>query len=791
MERKQPGASKDELRWIAFIVVVILVWSRASAQIRYSIAEGVNEGTAVGNIAKDLGLEKNTLKERGCRIVEGSSESFFHVDQNDGILYVDRIIDREKVCERNTACLINLKTVLENPLEIHYVTVEIQDVNDHAPSFSVKQYRLEISESVLPGLRLQLQAAHDPDVGQFSVQEYKLSPNNHFRLEVKDRGKEGKIPILVLLKTLDRETKKIHKLLLSAIDGGKPSKSGTAEIFIDVLDVNDNMPVFNEDTYSVLVNENTPTGTTIVKVNASDLDEGSNGELIYSLGSNVNHRIRELFRVDPNTGEIIIQDVLDFESEESYEIDIQASDKGSAPLRTDKSVLVKIVDLNDNIEVTSFSHALPENSKPGTTVALISVKDSDSDLNGKVVCYVSKDAPFLLAPSLQSNMYSLVTKQVLDREQQSQYNVLIVAKDAGKPSLSSEKSINIVISDVNDNSPEFLQNPYTFYITENNSPGASIFSVAARDNDEGSNALISYLILRERGGENTLTSFLNINSENGEIVALKSFDFEMLKTFQFQVVASDFGTPLLSNNVTVNVFILDQNDNAPVILYPLSSNGSAQGVEEIPRNVNAGHLVTKVRAYDADIGYNGWLLFSLQEVTDHSLFALDRYTGQIRTLRSFTETDEAEHKLLILVKDNGNVSLSATATVIVKLVEPKEAFAASDVKSAAKDDEDSNVIFYLMISLGAVSVLFLVSIIVLIAMQCSKSTDYTSKYLPEANYDGTLCHSIQYRSGEKRYMLVGPRMSIGSTIVPGSHGNTLVLPDRRRTPEEVGLFYIS
>ncbi|KAL7395236.1 hypothetical protein ABVT39_012805 [Epinephelus coioides] len=249
---------------------------------------------------------------------------------------------------------------------------------------------------------------------------------------------------------------------------------------------------------------------------------------------------------------------------------------------------------------------------------------------------------------------------------------------------------------------------------------------------------------------------------------------------EFQVVATDSGTPSLSNNVTVNVFILDQNDNAPVILYPVSSNGSAEGVEEIPRNVNAGHLVTKVRAYDADIGYNGWLLFSLQEVTDHSLFALDRYTGQIRTLRSFTETDEAEHKLLILVKDNGNVSLSATATVIVKLVEPREAFAASDVKSATKVDEEDNVTFYLMITLGSVSLLFIISIIVLIAMQCSKSTDYTSKYLQEANYDGTLCHSIQYRSGDKRYMLVGPRMSIGSTIVPGSHANTLVLPDRRR-----------
>ncbi|KAK9518063.1 hypothetical protein VZT92_023389 [Zoarces viviparus] len=216
---------------------------------------------------------------------------------------------------------------------------------------------------------------------------------------------------------------------------------------------------------------------------------------------------------------------------------------------------------------------------------------------------------------------------------------------------------------------------------------------------------------------------------------------------------SDSGTPSLSSNVTVNVFILDQNDNAPVILYPVSSNGSAEGVEEIPRNVNAGHLVTKVRAYDADIGYNGWLLFSLQEVTDHSLFGLDRYTGRIRTLRSFTETDEAEHKLVILVKDNGNVSLSATATVIVKVVEPKEAFAAADVKSATNDEEDNNVTFYLMITLGSVSTLFLISIIVLIAMQCSKSTDYTSKYLQETNYDGTLCHSIQYRSGDKRYIV--------------------------------------
>ncbi|XP_063354017.1 protocadherin alpha-3-like isoform X31 [Pelmatolapia mariae] len=767
-------------------MAAVLLCTVASAQMRYSVSEEVNEGTVVGNIAKDLGIDKSTLKERKYRIVNSDVDPLFHVNPNDGILYVSRKIDREEVCAESTSCLINLKTVLENPLEIHYVAVEVLDVNDHSPRFPQEEKTLEISESALPGVRIPLQPARDPDGGPFTIQQYKLSSNDHFRLEVKDKGEDGKIPILIVQKSLDREAAGTHSLALTALDGGKPAKSGEMTILIYVLDINDNAPVFSQDVYSVTLNENAPVGTVVVQVNATDLDDSQNGDVVYSFSSVVHSRLLRLFNINPVTGEITVKGQIDFEEKDKYEIEIQASDKGLAPLSTQKSVNIKIVDVNDNapeIEVTSFSSSIPEDSRPGTTVALISVNDLDSGLNGKVICSLGDDVPFALSPSLQDTMYSLVTKSPLDREKQSQYELTIKAKDAGQPPLSSEKTISVTVSDVNDNRPEFSLSPYTFYVTEGNNPGASVFSVKASDRDDNDNARISYHIIRDGSEDNKVTSFLNINTENGDILALKSFDFEMLKTFQFQVVASDSGTPSLSNNVTVNVFILDQNDNAPVILYPLSSNGSAQGVEEIPRNVNAGHLVTKVRAYDADIGYNGWLLFSLQEVTDHSLFALDRYTGQIRTLRSFTETDEVEHKLLILVKDNGNVSLSATATVIVKLVEPKEAFAASDVKSAAKDDEDSNVIFYLVITLGAVSVLFLISIIVLIAMQCSKSTDYTSKYLPETNYDGTLCHSIQYRSGEKRYMLVGPRMSIGSTIVPGSHANTLVLPDRRKTSE--------
>ncbi|XP_029369139.1 protocadherin alpha-8-like [Echeneis naucrates] len=786
--RRERGRSRG---YLAGSVVAVLLWSLASAQLRYSVPEEVTEGTVVGHIAKDLGLDKSTLKDRKYRIVSSGADPLFRVDQNDGILYVSRKIDREEVCPQSSACLMNVKTVLENPLEVHYVEVEVLDINDHSPSFPEKTKRLEISENVLPGVRIQLKPASDPDSGHFSVQQYKISQNDHFRLEVKDKGDDGKTPILVIKKALDRESAASHSLVLIAVDGGKPPKSGNMNILINVLDINDNAPVFTRD-YSAMLDENAPVGTTVIQVNATDLDEGPNGDVVYSFSSSMSQNILNLFDINPSTGEITVTGLIDYEKKNRYEIEVEASDKGLAPLTTEKGVIIKIADMNDNapeIEVTSFSSSIPEDSRPGTTVALISVNDLDSGLNGKVICSVGEDVPFALSPSLKERMYSLVTKSALDREKQSHYDITITAKDAGQPPLSSEKTVSVVVSDVNDNSPEFSLSPYTFYVTEANEPGASVFSVQAFDRDENENAHISYHILRNGHEDNKQTSFLRINSETGDISALKSFDFETVKTFQFHVVASDSGSPSLSSNVTVNVFILDQNDNAPVILYPLSSNGSAEGVEEIPRNVNAGHLVTKVRAYDADIGYNGWLLFSLQEVTAHSLFTLDRYTGQIRTLRSFTETDEAEHKLLILVKDNGNVSLSATATVLVRLVEPKEAFAASDVKSSSRADEDNNVTFYLMITLASVSALFLISIIVLIAMQCSKSTDYTSKYLQETNYDGTLCHSIQYRSGDKRYMLVGPRMSIGSTIVPGSQANTLVLPDRRKTSEEVRSLY--
>ncbi|KAM9794995.1 protocadherin alpha-13-like [Neosynchiropus ocellatus] len=792
MEMRHQTARRSS--WIFFLsAALFLSGKRALAELRYSVPEEVKESTIVGNVAKDLGLDISSLVARRFRVVSESEDAFFEVNPHNGELYVRKRIDRDGFCQGRESCLIELKIIVENPLEIHYVVVEITDINDHAPVFPEKQQTFEIGEHTLPGRRIQLHAANDPDAGMNSIRTYTLTPNENFEINVR-QSDSRKMPFLVLKKILDREHRENHSLIVTASDGGKPPKSGRLNVTIIVLDSNDNRPTFSQDVYQVAIKENSPAGAVIIKLNATDLDEGINGEFEYSFGKALSRKMYDIFDLNKVTGEIKIKGSIDFEENESFEIDIETIDKGTNPMIGECRVMIKVVDMNDNapeIEVTSLSERVQEDTKPGTVVSLIKVKDKDSGVNGKIILLITNDVPFELKPSYKENTYSVVTKTVLDREEVSQYEIILKATDCGEPPLSSFKTLNIQISDVNDNGPHFQQNPLDFYLLENNLAGASVFSVSATDKDLNENAAVSYHIVRD-GSKNDLLSFLNINSDNGHISALKSFDFETVKSFQFQVVATDSGSPSLSSNVTVNVFILDQNDNPPVILYPVNSNGSAEGVEEIPRNVNAGHLVTKVRAYDADVGYNGWLLFSLQQVSDHSLFGLDRYTGQIRTLRSFTETDEAEHKLVVLVKDNGNVSLSATVTVLVKVVEPKEAFAASDVKSSAKVDEDTDVTFYLMITLGSVSVLFIISIIVLITMQCSKSPDYTSKYLQETNYDGTLCHSIQYRSGDKRYMLVGPRMSIGSTIVPGSHANTLVLPDRRRPSEEVGpeVYYV-
>ncbi|XP_008567705.1 PREDICTED: protocadherin gamma-B2-like, partial [Galeopterus variegatus] len=298
-----------------------------------------------------------------------------------------------------------------------------------------------------------------------------------------------KYPELILKHSLDREEHNVHQLVLTAVDGGDPPQSGTIQIGIQVTDANDNPPVFSQVLYRVTLRENVPLGFSVLQVMATDRDEGTNADIIYSF-HNVDERVEHIFNLDKRTGEITTKDDLDFEIANSYTLSIEAKDPGD--LAAHCIIQIEILDENDcapEVIVTSAYTPLPEDSPPGTVIALIKTRDRDSGENGEVYCHVLGNAEFILKSS-SKNYYKLVTDRTLDREEIPEYNVTIMATDRGKPPLSSSISITLHISDVNDNAPVFQQSAYLVHVPENNQPGASIARVSASDPDLGPNGSV-------------------------------------------------------------------------------------------------------------------------------------------------------------------------------------------------------------------------------------------------------------------------------------------------------------
>ncbi|XP_062262899.1 protocadherin-10-like [Platichthys flesus] len=687
-------------------------------QIRYSIPEELEHGAFVGNIAEDLGLDLDKLSARRFRIVSGAKKQYVEVNLENGVLFVNERIDREELCEQSLSCSFHLQVVIENPLELYRVEMEILDVNDNSPSFPWTEFNLDISESAAPGSRFPLESAQDLDIGTNALRTYLLSVNEHFLLDIQTRSDGSKFAELVLQSPLDREQQSAHQMVLTAVDGGAPERSGTAQIDITVLDANDNAPVFDQSFYRVRLAENAPKGTVVIKLNASDLDEGPNADITYSFSGHAPIKVRQLFSVDSRTGEIKVKGVIDYEKARMHEIYVQAKDKGPSAVAVHCKVLVNVLDKNDNLPeviLTSVSTPVQEDAPPGTVIAVISVMDKDSGENGNVDCEIPNQVPFQLHSSFK-NYYTLVTSDFLDRESVEEFNITLTARDMGSPPLFTRKTILVQVSDVNDNTPQFKQPSYTVYLTENNAPGASICSVTAQDPDSGQNAYLSYSILEGDIQGMPVSTYVSVNSDNGNIYALRSFDHEQLKNFQISVQAQDAGFPPLSSNVSVNVFILDQNDNPPVIVAPVGPNGTASE-EAVPRSVEPGYLVTKIRAADADAGQNARLFYQMLQATDPSLFSVALYTGEIRTIRPLMEKDPTRHRLVILVKDNGQPALSATVSIILSVVDrlPDSRPDLDDLSLIPH--HSSHFSLYLIVSLGAISFTFLVAIIVLVAVR--------------------------------------------------------------------------
>ncbi|XP_042165370.1 protocadherin gamma-C5-like isoform X23 [Oncorhynchus tshawytscha] len=723
--------------WLA-LWMFFLLWNTIEAQTRYTIPEELDVGSVVGNIAKDLGFDISKISDRKLRIAPGAGKQYFAVDLGKGELIVNERIDRESLCGQSASCLLPLQVIIEDPLQFYRVEVEILDINDNSPRFKSEENTVNVAESTLPGARIPLETAQDPDVGANMLRSYTLNKNDFFKLNVKNSRDGTKIPELVLENAVDREKQSVHHLILTAFDGGSPARLGIAKFTVIVLDNNDNAPSFEQDLYEIHVSENTNPGTLVLTVKADDLDEGSNSAIVYSFGSQTPDDVKKRFAIDQETGEITLSHELDYEIGPSYKFDVCARDKGTPSMEGHSDVQVTVIDVNDNspeITITSSPKPIREDAPVGTMVALISAKDLDSGGNGQVSLRMSSDYPFKLNPSFADH-YALVTHSTLDREKYPEYRIELEASDSGSPALTSIKIITVDILDVNDNPPVFSQPSYTVYVRENNAAGSIMCSVSASDPDIGENAKISYSILDSKVQDMSVSSYIYINSDNGSIFSMHSFDYEKLKVFQIQVQAKDHGSPSLSSNVTVHVFILDQNDNAPTVIYPSAVMGSVSH-QKMPRSAKAGHLATKISAVDADSGHNAWISYRLVEATDSSLFSVNLYTGEVRTKRAVSEQDDSSQRLLIEIQDNGEPVQSATVTVNLLLEDGlHEPISDFRQKTAEPSKRNSKITFYLIISLASVSVLSLLTFLILVVKCVRNSRSSSSCCIRRADSDG-------------------------------------------------------
>ncbi|XP_058278513.1 LOW QUALITY PROTEIN: protocadherin alpha-6-like [Hirundo rustica] len=744
------------------VLVLQAAWALAGGQVRYSVPEEAEAGTVVGRLAQDLGLEAGEAEARRLRLVAQGRRASVELSGASGALLLSSRLDREQLCAKSAPCALRLEVLLERPLRVFHVELEVTDINDNAPVFPAQRKNLSIAElTTLPGSRFPLEGASDADIGANAQLSYTLSPSEYFSLDLQKSHERNIEPELVLTKSLDRETIPVHRLVLTASDGGRPSLTGTMELLISVLDANDNAPQFNQSVYTVQLPESAAVGTVVTRLNATDADEGINSEVTYAVTNFVPPSGRDVISINPKTGEIHLTGALDFEEVNVFDFRIEARDQGTPPLSGHCKVVLEVLDVNDNapeVWVTSLSVPVAEDASVGTVVAVLSVSDRDSGANGRVRCWVWPASPFGLEATFAGS-YSLVLREALDRERVSEYELEVRAEDGGAPALRASRGLRVPVSDVNDNAPAFAQAVYTVLARENNAAGAELARLWARDPDEAGNGRVSYSVWEGgvAGGGAALppssswsgpswrpaSSYVSVDAESGLLWALQPLDYEELQVLQFEVRAVDAGEPPLCGNATVQLFVLDENDNAPALLPPA---GSAPEAGPVPAEAAAaagsgtlwawaawgapaGQVVAKIRAVDADSGYNAWLRYELWEPRAKGPFRVGLYSGEVSTARALDEADGPRHTLLIVVRDHGQPARSATATLSVSLLEAAEAAlaaAAASSSSAASASSSSRAAVgaelapgaasaatnvWLVVAICAVSSLFLLALV--------------------------------------------------------------------------------
>ncbi|CAH1803297.1 unnamed protein product, partial [Owenia fusiformis] len=614
-----------------------------------SIHENVPVGEAIYSFSA-IDMDSGANSQVRYEIIGGSDNSsdYVRIDSTTGKLYTKHAIDYEAIKE--ISIIVKAADQPKNELDALETTVtaliKIDDINDNAPVF-VSRSRIDVMEDEPLDYPLMYVIANDRDSLENGHVSYVVSSGNeegHFSLE-------SATGLFTIGKLLDREGKEIFRLNITACDHGHPRLCNSQILMIYVIDTNDNPPIFDiQSVYKANISENKPPNTFLVKVHATDKDVGQNAKLTYIIPMGI---AENRFKIDPQMGVITTADgALDRETRDSYVVTAYVRDGAFPSLYDTTTILVDILDKNDNAPVFKDPYLeleVPENAE-FSVIHTVRASDLDIGVNGQVVyAIIAGDPEDLFEINDQSGQLSC---QPLNREAKAKYNLTISATDHGDPPMMSVSHIVINVRDENDNDPYFEDVNYSVQIPEDLAVNHSIIQVTASDRDEGLNARITYAL------DNNTQGLFKINNATGMITSAGEFDREKIAHYSFEALAIDGGLygPRI-DRVKVDVTILDVNDHKPVFKKIPYQAG-------ISNTLGRDQFVVKVEADDKDIGENSTVRYMFDpDTTTSTYFKLDSQSGIITTSRSLDEAAVGVHRLDIVAADQGQIQLSSKGLV--------------------------------------------------------------------------------------------------------------------------------
>ncbi|XP_041807874.1 protocadherin-16-like [Chelmon rostratus] len=631
----------------------------------------IPEHTQVGtrfSLEPATDADKDQLTTQGYAIREGNVGQAFRLETKRGankVLYLDLVVngllDREK---RSSYTLVVEAFDGGSPRRIGSMTLEVTvtDINDHAPLFNQSRYHAIISESLPQGSSILQVFATDEDEGDNGLVLYEINrrqsdPDRYFVMDIKSG-------IITLNRPLDYELKRVHELVVQARDNASHPEVTNAFVTIHVRDYNDNQPtmtiIFLSEDGSPRISEGAQPGQYVARISVTDPDYGEYANVNVSLEGGDGKFA--LTTKDSIIYLIYVDQVLDREERDSYDLRVMATDSGTPPLRAESSFTIQVTDVNDNpplFDQQAYRQTIPEVVYPGSFVLQVTARDKDQGPNGDVRYRLLK------GKNSHSDWFSIdpvtgiiTTATTLDFESEPAPSVTVVATDSGRPPLSSTAKVDIVLQDVNDNTPVFSSNVYNASVKENTPAGTCFLEVSATDEDRGSFGAISYTL--GSGSGNAAPTHFTIDKESGQLCTRTALDRdEGLDKFDLTVTATDGGG--LSSVARVRVSVVDINDNRPAfypVLYTVSlSTHSAPGTS-----------VVKVTANDPDAGQNGRVTYRTVPGGGSAFFTLNKDTGVISLSRSLHGKANTVISMVISAEDGGGLTAPVNARVNVSVV---------------------------------------------------------------------------------------------------------------------------